>query len=141
MRLSSVAFLLAFCHATLAFLPIHPPYVIRQFTLARAGNELKRKTGDTEERRGGLPNPFKAISKLFKPKEKEPPSEMEQLIDQQFKGKGPLGAIVGAGLKVIFSTHLNTLTLASSLTASFLVCTVGVERGEDGLARICRNHG
>lgn len=39
-------------------------------------------------------NPFN----LFKPKEK-PKSDMERLVDDQLKGTGPLGALLGIGLK------------------------------------------
>lgn len=48
---------------------------------------------------GGLPNPFEAVSSLFKPKEPEPKSELEEFIDESVKGLGPMGGLIGAGMK------------------------------------------
>ena len=60
--------------------------------------EPKRNEMDNQKKGRGFPNPLK----LFKPKEK-PKSDMEKLIDDQFKGTGPLGSLLGAGVKSIFN--------------------------------------
>eukprot|EP00613_Pedinella_sp_CCMP2098_P078827 CAMPEP_0171948218 /NCGR_PEP_ID=MMETSP0993-20121228/65103_1 /TAXON_ID=483369 /ORGANISM="non described non described, Strain CCMP2098" /LENGTH=251 /DNA_ID=CAMNT_0012592233 /DNA_START=49 /DNA_END=804 /DNA_ORIENTATION=- len=52
-----------------------------------------------DTRSGGLPNPLKAIGKLFKRKDKKPKSELEQLVDTQFKNSGPLGMLMGGAVK------------------------------------------
>jgi hypothetical protein len=48
----------------------------------------------------GIPNPFEAVGKLFK-KEEEPKSELDQFIDESVKGMGPMGGLLGAGLKSV----------------------------------------
>ena len=87
---------LAFAHALVGGAAFLSPVRVHSHPSrqkAKKGEGLPPAAGD------GIPNPFKAIGNLFKPKEEKPKSEIERMIDESTKGAGPLGMLVGGAMK------------------------------------------
>lgn len=104
--------LLSWCHMDSAFISVHPVHKsIPSYRSDDLSKLYAEKPNPLRKLASGVANLFKSKDSkknteserpsVFRSKEKEPKSEIDRFIDQEFAGAGPMMKLVGAGLKGI----------------------------------------